>query len=124
MLAYLISRKHVPTKMGAMYFGTWIDAEGELFDTAHFTASLAAYPFQGGGCYLLLGNVEVDYHFPTITVTKMAKMPFIPDPRYEHEKDWKFKTQQKLREDVSMTQRQPYPQEHEINLPRHRMPVK
>jgi DNA polymerase-3 subunit alpha len=36
MLAYLISRKHVPTKRGAMYFGTWIDAEGEYFDTAHF----------------------------------------------------------------------------------------
>ncbi|MDR6764344.1 DNA polymerase-3 subunit alpha/error-prone DNA polymerase [Flavobacterium sp. 2755] len=121
MLAYLISRKHVPTKMGAMYFGTWIDAEGELFDTAHFTGSLKEYPFQGGGCYLLLGNVEVDYHFPTITVIKMAKMPFIPDPRYEHENDWKYKMQQKLREDVSMTHRAPYPQEHEINIPRHKM---
>ncbi|MGN7811787.1 DNA polymerase III subunit alpha [Flavobacterium sp. 22076] len=121
MLAYLISRKHVPTKMGAMYFGTWIDAQGEFFDTAHFTGSLKDYPFQGGGCYLLLGSVEVDYHFPTITVTKMAKMPFIPDPRYEHENDWKYKTQQKLREDVSMTHRAPYPQEHEINLPRHKM---
>lgn len=121
MLAYLISRKHVPTKMGAMYFGTWIDAEGELFDTAHFTGSLKEYPFQGGGCYLLLGSVEVDYHFPTITVTKMAKMPFIADPRYAHENDWKYKMQQKLKEDVSMTHRAPYPQEHEINIPRHKM---
>lgn len=121
MLAYLISRKHVPTKMGAMYFGTWIDAEGEFFDTAHFTGSLKEYPFQGGGCYLLLGHVEVDYHFPTITVTKMAKMPFIPDPRYEQEHDWKYRTQQKIQEDVSMTSRAPYPQEHEINLPRLKM---
>jgi DNA-directed DNA polymerase III PolC len=120
MLAYLISRKHVPTKMGAMYFGTWIDAEGELFDTAHFTGSLKEYPFQGGGCYLLLGTVEVDYHFPTITVTKMAKMPFIPDPRYMDSKD-QFKTQNQIKEDVSMTHRAPYPQEHEINIPRHRM---
>lgn len=121
MLAYLISRKHVPTKMGAMYFGTWIDAEGQLFDTAHFTDSLAVYPFQGGGCYLLLGSVEVDYHFPTITVTKMAKMPFIPDPRYEQENDWKYRAQQRIREDVSMTHRAPYPQEHEINIPRLKM---
>ncbi|WP_125721197.1 DNA polymerase III subunit alpha [Flavobacterium ustbae] len=121
MLAYLISRKHVPTKMGAMYFGTWIDARGDMFDTAHFTDSLSAYPFQGGGCYLLLGNVEVDYHFPTITVIKMAKMPFIPDPRYEHENDWKYRAQQKIREDVSMTHRAPYPQEHEINIPRLKM---
>jgi hypothetical protein len=25
---------------GTMYFGTWIDAEGEFFDTAHFADSL------------------------------------------------------------------------------------
>lgn len=121
MLAYLISRKHVPTKRGAMYFGTWIDADGEFFDTAHFTDSLAKYPFQGGGCYLLLGNVEVDYHFPTITVVKMAKMPFVPDPRYSNDKSHQYRTQDQLREDVSMTNRKPYPQEHEINLPRQKM---
>ncbi|MNF40219.1 DNA polymerase III subunit alpha [compost metagenome] len=121
MLAYLISRKHVPTKRGTMYFGTWIDIEGEYFDTAHFTDSLEKYPFQGGGCYLLLGNVEVDYHFPTITVIKMAKMPFIPDPRYSNTSDRQYKVHEQIREDVSMTHRAPYPQEHEINLPRHKM---
>lgn len=121
LLAYLISRKHVPTKMGAMYFGTWIDAEGELFDTAHFTGSLKEYPFQGGGCYLLLGTVEVDYHFPTITISKMAKMPFISDPRYSNADERQFKVHEQIKEDVSMTHRQPYPQEHEINLPRYKM---
>ncbi|WP_348825032.1 DNA polymerase III subunit alpha [Flavobacterium aestuarii] len=123
MLAYLISRKHVPTKRGTMYFGTWMDIEGEYFDTAHFTDSLEKYPFQGGGCYLLLGNVEVDYHFPTITVTKMAKMPFIPDPRYSNTKDRQYKVHEHIREDVSMTHRSPYPQEHEINLPRQKMSI-
>jgi DNA polymerase III alpha subunit len=121
MLAYLISRKQVPTKMGTMYFGTWVDYEGEYFDTAHFTDSLKKYPFQGGGCYLLLGIVGVDYHFPTVTVTKMAKMPFVPDPRYSNTNDRQYKVQQQIREDVSMTHRAPYPQEHEINLPRHKM---
>jgi error-prone DNA polymerase len=121
MLAYLISRKHVPTKKGDMYFGTWIDAEGEFFDTAHFADCLQKYPFQGGGCYLLLGQVEVDYHFPTITISKMAKMPFIPDPRYSATDEKRFQAQQQIREDVSMTHRAPYPQEHEINLPRHKM---
>jgi len=120
MLAYLIARKQVPTKKGNMYFGTWIDHEGSYFDTAHFPDSLAQHPFQGGGCYLLLGNVEVDYHFPTITILKMAKMPFIPDPRYMDAKD-QFKTQRLIKEDVSPTHREPYPQGHEINLPRHRM---
>ena len=121
MLAYLISRKHVPTKRGAMYFGTWIDAEGEFFDTSHFADCLQQYPFKGGGCYLLLGQVEVDYHFPTITISKMEKMPFIPDPRYSATDEKRFQTQQQIREDVSMTHRAPYPQEHEIGLPRNKM---
>ncbi|MEM8521840.1 DNA polymerase III subunit alpha [Flavobacterium sp. PL12] len=122
MLAYLISRKHVPTKIGAMFFGTWVDAEGHFFDTAHFPNSLKQYPFQGGGCYLLLGTVEVDYHFPTITISKMAKMPFIPDPRYSNSNERQYKTHQQIKEDVSMTSRAPYPQD--INLPRHKMSVK
>lgn len=121
MLAYLVSRKHVPTKMGAMYFGTWIDAEGAFFDTAHFTGSLKEYPFKGGGCYLLQGHVEVDYHFPTITISKMAKMPFIPDPRFSNTSGREYRVHEQLKEDVSMTHRAPYPQEHEINLPRHKM---
>jgi len=120
MLAYLISTKQVPTKKGNMYFGTWIDDEGAYFDTAHFPDSLVQHPFKGGGCYLLLGTVEIDYHFPTITIHKMAKMPFMPDPRYMDAKD-QFRTQELIREDVSTTHRKPYPQEHEINLPRHRM---
>lgn len=121
MLAYLISRKHVPTKRGTMFFGTWIDAEGEYFDTAHFPDNLQKYPFQGGGCYLLLGQVEVDFHFPTITVLKMAKMPFIPDPRYALDKEKAYEVHRKINEDVSMTWRQPYPQESEIGLPRNKM---
>jgi DNA polymerase-3 subunit alpha len=121
MLAYLISRKHVPTKRGAMYFGTWIDAEGEYFDTAHFPDNLTQYPFQGGGCYLLLGTVEVDFHFPSITILKMAKMPFISDPRYALDKDKSLEIHHNIKEDVSMTSRKPYPQTHEIGLPRMKM---
>ena len=121
MLAYLISRKHVPTKRGTMFFGTWIDAQGEYFDTAHFPDNLSQYPFQGGGCYLLLGTVEVDFHFPTITILKMAKMPFIPDPRYTLDKDKAYEAYNNIQEDVSMTFRKPYPQEHEIGLPRRKM---
>ena len=121
MLAYLISRKHVPTKKGTMYFGTWIDANGDYFDTAHFPDSLKEYPFQGGGCYLLLGTVEVDFHFPTITIHKMAKMPMIPDPRYAYDKEKQFDVHKQMKEDVSMTHRKPYPQEHEIGLPRRKL---
>lgn len=104
-----------------MYFGTWIDAEGQYFDTAHFPDSLRKFPFKEGGIYLLLGTVEVDYHFPTITITKMAKMPLIPDPRYSMDKDKSQEIQRNFREDVSMTFRKPYPQQHEIGLPRGKM---
>jgi len=125
MLAYLISRKHVPIKMknhsgkkDDMYFGTWIDAEGEYFDTAHFPDSLRKFPFKEGGVYLLLGTVEIDYHFPTITITKMAKMPLIRDPRYSMDEEKSQEIERGLREDVSVTFREPYPQENEIKLPR------
>jgi len=125
MLAYLISRKHVPIKKKNhpgkkedMYFGTWIDAEGQYFDTAHFPDSLRKFPFQEGGVYLLLGTVEVDYHFPTITIHKMAKMPLIADPRYSMDREKAQEIERGLRESVSMTSRQPYPQAHEIGLPR------
>lgn len=121
MLGYLISRKQVPTVRGTMYFGTWVDFEGTYFDTVHFPDNLLQYPFQGGGCYLLLGTVEVDYHFPTLTILKMAKLPFVPDPRYSDAKDHQFLTQQRIKEDVSSTSRDPYPRAHEINLPRYKM---
>ncbi len=119
MLAYLIARKEVPTKKGKMYFGTWIDVNGDYFDTAHFPDNLKNYPFQGGGCYLLLGTVEVDFHFPTITIHKMAHMPMIPDPRYAYDKEKQYDIHKQIKEDVSLTFRKPYPQEHEIGLPRH-----
>ncbi|KZE77347.1 DNA polymerase III subunit alpha [Myroides marinus] len=121
MLGYLIARKHVPTSKGSMYFGTWIDANGHYFDTVHFPDSLTEYPFVGGGCYLLLGTVEVEYHFPNVQILKMARLPFITDPRYHYDDDNNQTTASKVREDVSLTHRQPYPKASEINLPRHRM---
>ena len=127
MVAYLISRKHVPTTQGLMNFGTWIDPEGLLFDSTHFADSLAKFPFAGGGCYLMEGIVDVDYTFPTLIVSKLAKLPFIPDPRYGSDEEERFQVQGLLKEDVSRTHRAPYPKESEIGLPRHRMgeaPVK
>lgn len=67
---------------------------------------------------MLLGNVEVAYHFTTLTVTKM---PFIPDPRYSHSEEKQYDAHRNIREGISITQRVPYLQEHEIGLPRHKM---
>jgi hypothetical protein len=54
----------------------------------------------------------------------LPKMPFVPDPRYDNTNDRQYKVHEQIREDVSMTQRAPYPQQHEINLPRHKMIAK
>jgi len=51
----------------------------------------------------------------------MAKMPFIPDPRYSMDPSKSLEMAGTFREDVSMTQRKPYPQEQEIGPPRQRM---
>jgi DNA polymerase-3 subunit alpha len=48
------------------------------------------------------------------TITRMAKMPLIADPRYSMEEDKSREMERNLRENVSMTNREPYPQEHEI----------
>ncbi|AEV31037.1 DNA-directed DNA polymerase III PolC [Owenweeksia hongkongensis DSM 17368] len=109
MLGYLISQKPVPTSRGLMYFGTWIDHQGEYFDTTHFPDNLQRYPFSGGGCYLLRGKVAVDFHFPTIEILQMAKLPYKPDPRYGEE--GQSKERKSVNNDINpwIPQRAPYP---------------
>jgi hypothetical protein len=46
---------------------------------------------------------------PTITISKMAKMPFIPDPRYSNSTDRQYKAHQQIKED-----------EHDTPSPTHR----
>lgn len=121
MVAYLISRKNVPTKQGNMNFGTWIDEKGGYFDTTHFAKCLIKYPFSGGGCYLLYGEVDVDFSFPSIVIEKMAKLPFKSDPRYEDHETKKFDNKGYFKEDFSNTNRKPYPSEQQIGLPRTKM---
>lgn len=123
LVGYLISIKHVPIKSGLMHFGTWIDASGAYFDTTHWPDSLVNFPFQGGGCYLLLGKVDVDFGFPSLVIQKMAKLPFVPDPRYADNKDMANKIQKDWKTDVSSTHRAPYPVDKEIGLPRNKMRV-
>ncbi len=64
-----------------MKFGTFYDVNGDFFDTVHFPPSLASYPLNGSGVYLILGKVVLDFGCPAIEVIKLAKLPFKPDPR-------------------------------------------
>ena len=66
-----------------MQFGTFLDVQGNFFDTVHFPDSLQQYRFKGSGVYLLLGKIVEEFGFPSLEVEKMAKMPNKKDPRYE-----------------------------------------
>jgi len=82
MLGHLVTIKYVKTvKKEWMHFGTFIDSEGEFFDTVHFPNSLKNYPFKGKGVYLILGEVTQEFDFPSLTVEKLARLPLMPDPR-------------------------------------------
>ncbi len=83
MLGNLVTIKYVHTVKGEwMHFGCFLDMHGEFFDTVNFPNSLKDYPFRGYGVYLVLGVVTEEFGFPSITVEKMAKLPFRKDPRY------------------------------------------
>ena len=65
-----------------MYFGTFLDIEGDFIDTVHFPPVAARYPFRGRGVYTLTGNVMEEFGYYTLEVEKMVKETYIDDPRY------------------------------------------
>lgn len=81
MLGNFVCDKTVHTiKNTKMWFGTFIDVEGNFFDTTHFPNSSPIYPFRGKGCYLILGKVVLDFGVPSIEVLKFAKLPIKDNP--------------------------------------------
>lgn len=81
MLGNFVCDKTVHTvKNTKMWFGTFIDSEGDFFDTTHFPNYNPIYPFRGKGCYLILGKVVLDFGVPSIEVMKFAKLPIIDNP--------------------------------------------
>ena len=80
----LVTTKNVPTKNGTMMkFGTFLDVNGDFFDTVHFAPSLRKYPIYSAGLYLIEGKVVSDFGCPGIEVFKCGRMPIKPDPRSE-----------------------------------------
>ena len=71
--------------------GTWMELKGEYFDKVHFSDCLARFPLKGEGCYLFLIKANVDIDFPTLVITQMEKLPFIPDPGSEDDKDRQYR---------------------------------
>ncbi|OYT12171.1 MAG: DNA polymerase III subunit alpha [Bacteroidetes bacterium 4572_112] len=81
MLGQLVTIKYVKTmRKDYMHFSTFVDVEGNLFDTVHFPDSLKNYPFRGEGIYLLLGKVVEEFGYASLEVHKMAKMAMLKNP--------------------------------------------
>lgn len=78
IIGYLAAIKSTRTAQGnKMYFGTFIDREGEWIDTIHFPPSAAAFPFRGQGCYSLRGKVVLEFDFIYIEVKEMKRLETI-----------------------------------------------
>jgi len=83
MVGHLVTIKYIKTvKNEWMNFGCFIDAEGNYFDTTHFSQSLRIYPFKGSGTYLIMGKIVEEFGFPSLEAEKLAKLPVRPDKRY------------------------------------------
>jgi len=81
MVGNYVCEKTVHTiKNTKMWFGTFLDANGDFFDTTHFPNTTPMYPFKGKGCYLILGKVVEDFNFPSIEVLKFAKLDIHMNP--------------------------------------------
>jgi DNA polymerase-3 subunit alpha len=82
MVGDFVTDKTVRTKHGDyMKFGTFLDVDGDFFDTVHFSQSLKVYPLRGNGIYLIEGKVVLDFGCPAVEVHKVGRMPLKADPR-------------------------------------------
>lgn len=60
-----------------MHFGTFYDAQGEVFDSVHFPDIARQFPFRGRGFYELRGKVVDDFGVSMIEVSRMEKLPMV-----------------------------------------------
>lgn len=83
IIGYYVCRKSVRTSNGKlMSFGTWVDSEGQYFDTVHFPPSLQRSSFRGKGIYLIYGKVVLDFDFPSVEVEQMERLAWRGDERF------------------------------------------
>jgi DNA-directed DNA polymerase III PolC len=74
IVGQLITTKYAKTKNGdTMFFGTFLDEDGEWIDTVLFPEIAAKFTFKGKGCYLIKGKVTEEFNFFTVEVLEMKK---------------------------------------------------
>lgn len=74
LLGYLVTMKHIRTlKKERMFFGTFIDAQGNWLDTVHFPDAAYKYPLSGNGFYRCTGIVLEEFGTYSLNVLYMEK---------------------------------------------------
>lgn len=79
VLGYLVHRKRTTTRgryVQEMMFGTFMDYEGNFFDSVHFPNSIKYYKFKGKGIYELHGKISSDHGHYTLEVNRMTKLAY------------------------------------------------
>ncbi len=78
IIGYVVTTKDARTKnRDTMHFGTFLDAEGNVFDTVHFPAVNKKFPFRGRGFYRIKGIVTSDFGIVAIEVSMMEKLSMV-----------------------------------------------
>ena len=83
---YYVTAKNTATHKGdRMYFGTFLDRNGDYIDTVHFPPVAKKYPFRGRGVYKLTGKVMEEFDSISIEIFSMKKLDMMQDARYAEE---------------------------------------
>ncbi|MFT6802708.1 MAG: error-prone DNA polymerase [Salibacteraceae bacterium] len=76
LIGYMVHIKRVRAKNGKnMFFGTFIDTEGEWIDTIVFPPVAARYPFTGPGSYVLHGTVTEEFDYHSLEIIAQKRIP-------------------------------------------------
>ena len=79
----VVTTKRVPLSGGRnMYFGTFLDREGQFFDTVHFPDSASRSFMSGKEVYQVMGRVTEDMGLCSIITHQVKLLPKREDPRY------------------------------------------
>ena len=80
---YLVTTKRTKTSKGQqMYFGNFLDFDGDFIDSVHFPPVAKKYPFRGKGLYRITGKVTEEFDCISIETIKSERLAIIEDPRY------------------------------------------
>lgn len=78
----LITAKKTGTSNGKyMYFGTFYDIEGNIFDTVQFPKEAEKYPLRSRGIYCCRGVVNNELGYISIAIKEIHRQAIVGDPR-------------------------------------------